>query len=197
MILFMISLENFTHIETLPQKGCKLSHMLSANGHCALSQNHNLIGLLESPVCFFGCNHRGSVTCSVIMIYVCYSLIRATILQYWTRTFYQLSLNCKFKNSQKYTQKLKVDHSSHFLYQGFAVNYFFRYLLTQQCLKQKRKLGVSVHFNEQCNEVDLFALKSDFCLICLILIHILLYFTFSDIMRVPTKCIELVFFIRK
>ena len=31
-------------------------------------------------------------------------------------------------------------------------------------LKTKKKLGVSVHLIEQwCNEVDLFALKSDFC----------------------------------
>ena len=44
-------------------------------------------------------------------------------------------------------------------------------------LKSQRKLGVSVHLIEQsCCEVDLFAFKSGFCVICLILIYILQYF---------------------
>ena len=55
--------------------------------------------------------------------------------------------------------QFKVGHSSNFLYQVF-----FRYLLKWQSLKPKRKFGVSVHLIEQwCNEVHLFALKSDFC----------------------------------
>ena len=63
------------------------------------------------------------------------------------------------------------------LYPGFAEVYLYVSIHTEQCLKPKGKLGVSVHVIEQrCYKVDLFALKSDICVTCLILIYILLYF---------------------
>ena len=42
-------------------------------------------------------------------------------------------------------------------------------------LETKKKIGVSLHVIEQWRyEVDLFALKSDFCIICFIHIYIML-----------------------
>ena len=73
----------------------------------------------------------------------------------------------------------------HSLLVGYSWNYsikvllncIIRYLLTLQSLIPNRKLGASVHLIEQwCYDVDLFAPKSDFCVICLILIYILQYY---------------------
>ena len=67
---------------------------------------------------------------------------------------------------------LKVCHSSNFLFKSFVEKYF-----PQQSLKQKTKQGVSVHLSEQQRYKDyLFALNSDFCIICFIHINIMLYF---------------------
>ena len=57
--------------------------------------------------------------------------------------------------------------TSNFLYHGFAEKYF-RYPLSSQILKRKRKVEVDVLLIEQCcYEDDLFAYKSDFILTCL------------------------------
>ena len=75
-----------------------------------------------------------------------------------------------------------VGLSSNSLYQGFAEKYCLGiYLHSKKIPKKKglkpiRKLGVRVHRSDQWRyQVDLFALKCDFCVICFILIYILLY----------------------
>ena len=57
------------------------------------------------------------------------------------------------------------------------LNCIIRYLLTLQSWIPNRKLGASVHLIEQWSyDIDLFAPKSDFGVICLILIYILQYY---------------------
>ena len=62
------------------------------------------------------------------------------------------------------------------MYQGFSEKYFILVISSYiSKLKIIRKLGVSVQLIKQrCFQVDLFALKSDFYAICLILIYILI-----------------------
>ena len=87
-----------------------------------------------------------------------------------------LTISCEM-NRQIIENCFKVSHSSKFLYQGFTEKYLLGIFLHSKALKPKGKLGVSVHLSEQwCYEVYLFALTSDFCIICFLLIYIILYF---------------------
>ena len=72
------------------------------------------------------------------------------------------------------TRYVKVGQSSNLLYQGFAEKYFLCiYLNSKAKYKKKENWEVSVHLDEQwCYEVNPFALKSDFHVICLMLIYI-------------------------
>ena len=55
---------------------------------------------------------------------------------------------------------------SNFLYQGFAEKYLLGIYLHSKAWNQKENWGVSVLLSEQWSyAVDLFALKSDFCII--------------------------------
>ena len=73
-----------------------------------------------------------------------------------------------------FQRKCRNAERLYLLYQGFDEKYFLS-IYFQQSLKLKRKLGVSLHPIEQwCNEFDLFALKSDFCVICLLIFHSIL-----------------------
>ena len=81
------------------------------------------------------------------------------------RLIYIYSLHLQNTEWWKKDRRLKMGHSSNFLYQGM-LRRIFQVSAYIAKLKTKRKLVVSVHLIEQwCNEVDLFALKSDFCVI--------------------------------
>ena len=124
-------------------------------GNCSCAKNYNLY------------NHRNHIFSQ--LIFKCESCLESSPNLEFSQNFligyyFYLGHSLLVGNSSNYSIKV-------------LLNCIIRYLLTLQSLIPNRKLGASVHLIEQwCYDIDLFAPKSDFCVICLILIYILQYY---------------------